>query len=335
MKHLIVIAIICFEVMLTTNISFAKKPKVMNNPLYSQMVVCEKSAKLLFGSYNMSIEGDRRKCKFEKTGLSIDSVASKGRLFWTPRYTLVSPSTKYKFDFQFAQFENTELGSLVFRIEEYTNSRKLIENHHILACDELNKIGRGYEFITSPYTKYIRLILLSESNTNICTKIDFLSLSQISSNEMYKDDTIFIGNVKQLNKEGKISLKLASTGSCSYRANLTTRLQPFEGNVRLLFSWIRNGVVVDSAYCIINNYKGVLSKWDGVSVEWFRKWSEKDSWISFKKENFPYADYSEENCTFSFNIMKTNECDKIDISIDENISKGGFKINEINVAKVK
>jgi hypothetical protein len=168
-------------------------------------------------------------------------------------------------------------------------------------------------------------------------KADFQDtyLKQISANGKFASlNTLFKTDKLDLSKS-YISPSQVLQGNQYCNISFEGSWTGYSGEARITVLWFAGGKVLGESYCSIRDIKGVEPQWDGVRVEWKRKYNDSADGISnyltnsFKQEN------GKGNDKFGYKLKIPTTADSFKVKVSDNKYGGKLVLNNFEVAGIK
>lgn len=292
----------------------AQNRKILEDKDFAQMVLLEKGQSLKISAH-------------KSNQVELKEPVRSGRIFWTPRYILVHPDTEYGLNYVAS---GKDCSRLVFVVEEYDNSRKNLKS---FTC-HIEEGDRQLQFITSPYAKYVRVIMNAEQQLDGPVSVHEITMEQLSKSFRYSKEK------KLLKKKGPA---MGETLSVDYRTpqhlsgynlGLRMNLPKTPGNAVILFKWFYEGKEAAAIRCVLSNFKGVQKQWDGIRVEWFRNWKYAPEGMSMKMQHLFYADLIQKESHLDYQFRTPFDSDHLEVSIEKSTFAQAIDIYIVEVKSI-
>jgi hypothetical protein len=269
-----------------------------------------------------------------KQGIIIDASGKKEEFFRTQRYIYVNPDTEYEISFAVNITVNT--GALTAGVILFSNARDELDSKNLLLPVYTNGLEvQKFKFTTDHLTRYLRFAIFSDNPGTFKAEFQDTYLKQIS--ESGKNASLI-----SLFQTDKLDLSTPYTshsqvlqGSQYCNISFEGNWVGYSGEALLTLQWFAAGKALGESYCYIRNIKGVEPQWDGVRVEWKRKYNDSADGIS----NYLTTSIRQENGKgsdkFVYKLKIPSTADSFQIKVSDNKYSGELVLYSFAVVGMK
>jgi len=296
----------------------------MNDSKTNNYVVINNGDEFVFDNRGMNSTSSMGTFDNKSGSMIVNGSNAKGAFFRFNRYLWVNPYATYKINYKVKSASsadhNLRIGAILF-----TNSRKEIvtRSKEVVSKNQSGENSWRDEtiiFQTTFDTRYIRLVLFNEVQSDLNCEFKDVKITQISQHKELSISNEILSSSKL--SSGK-SLTVPVSGEYRhFRINLNLSNPNLKDNPEIIFKWYSQGKVVAANYCHVTRLKGIEEEWNGIRVQWYRNWDYSTTKkISTKAEHIFHGNSQ----LTQFDGVLPENCDLVTVEAKD-IDLAGLKI---------